>query len=364
MNFFEILMILLPAPLGIFYLSSIKSRDIYNDQPVTMLPVVSVLGGALAFGVSLLLYRHVEVGKAFFDVTVKVGLIAEFSKLIALYAIHPFFKKNFKEISDYIIYMSGISLAFCIFDLLYFGTESTSRSGVLFLNSLSSIIGSVTFSGYIGIAIYIHKRVKQNYTGILISVLLASFAHALYEAVLFPETFHILLEVLFDIVLISFLALQFWLLKIAFGFSKIRGRLTDKILIPENEILELQCKKCGSSTKSKALSFWKIKMGVCEHCGNHVIRNENIEYLFQYFLPMMHFHEFLKTLPADERLNSFDDKNKVLFDGKTQSLSANIHDLSTWLNKANREGKEEIFSIPVAGSLLWYLGLRHLASNR
>ena len=207
-----------------------------------------------------------------------------------------------------------------------------------------------------GISFYIHKKIRKNYIGILISICLASFAHGFYDGVIFHQE----LSFLFRFVFIGLIILQFWLLKTALGFSEFRGKLTDKTFAHGDKTTFLNCSKCDLSIRSKELLFWKIKAGICDNCGSYVFNAENMYNLFKYFRPIKNYQKYIKNLPSYERITPLDVNKKILFNIKRKFLSANINDLAIWLDENNNYDREEIFEIPIIGILLKYLGLRYI----
>ncbi|NJK98431.1 MAG: PrsW family intramembrane metalloprotease [Bacteroidales bacterium] len=178
--------------------------------------------GRLYFGNFIVIHvPFVEVQRNFFGAIFKIGLIEEFSKLLALMVVYYFIKKEFNEIVDGIIYITAISLGFAILENISYSLSSEDPFTLLFHRSVFSVLGHISFSGYMGISFYIHKKIRKNYLGIGLSVLLAALAHGFYDGVIFhPE-----LNFLFNFIFIALIFLQFWFLKTALGFSEFWGLL-------------------------------------------------------------------------------------------------------------------------------------------
>ena len=218
MNTQDILIIAVASLIGIVYLIKVRSYDIYEKESFLKLLIVAIAGGIISVFTSLFLYEFVEVKRNFVDAIIKIGFIEESSKLIALMIIYYFIKNDFNEIVDGIIYITAISLGFAIIENIFYVINSDTPISLLFQRSIFSVIGHISFSGYMGIAYYIHKRVTSNYLGIILSVVLASLAHGFYDGVIF----HGELSFLFKFVFVGLIFLQFWLLKTTLGFSKFR----------------------------------------------------------------------------------------------------------------------------------------------
>src|SRR5690554_4808201 len=166
--------------IGVGYLIKIRSYDIYEKEPFIALFLVAVCGGILSI-VYTFVYVFFDVKENFVDAIIKIGLIEEFAKFMALVTVYPFIKKNFNEIVDGILYISAISLGFSVIENVFYAMDSDQPFSLLFQRSIFSTLGHLSFSGYMGIAFYIHKRIHKNYVGIVFSIVLAALAHGFYD---------------------------------------------------------------------------------------------------------------------------------------------------------------------------------------
>jgi RsiW-degrading membrane proteinase PrsW (M82 family) len=352
----DLAIIVIASLVGIAYLLKLRSYDIYEKEPFLLLLMVAVVGGIISIITSLFLYKFVDVQLNFIDAIVKIGLIEEISKLLALMLIFFIIDKNFNEIVDGIIYITAISLGFAIIENIFYAFSSETPFIVLFQRSIYSTLGHISFSGYMGIAFYIHKRIHKNYLGIMLSVVIAALAHGLYDGVIFHEE----LNFLFKIVFIGLVFLQFWLLKTTLGFSKFRVNLDENTFKQSDNTLFLYCCKCDNSIKSKELTFWKIKAGHCSTCNNIVFNSENLIKLFQYFRPVLNAKKILKKLPQNKRIISLNDGGSILFNTKRSALSSYTVELGQWLKEKNCSDRKSILDMPFFGYFLKNLGLKYL----
>ena len=359
MNLQDILIIVVAALIGFGYLLLVRSYDIYEKEPLIKLLLVAVVGGLISVFVSLFLYEFVEVNYNFVDAIIKIGFIEEFSKLFALVVVYQFIKKDFNEIVDGIIYITAVSLGFAVIENVFYANNSEDPFNLLILRSIYAIIGHISFSGYMGIAFYIHKRIHKNYVGLLLSVVLASLAHGFYDGVIFqPE-----LTFLFQTVFVVLIFLQLRLLKTTLGFSKFREKFREELFIDTEHIAFLFCDNCNSSVRSTKISFWKMQAGKCETCNNIVLSSGNIIRLFQYFRPILNSKKYLRKMSKMGGIITLDDEDKILFNTKKNFLSANINGLGNWLNEQNERDIKDILKIPVLGIILKYLGLRYFVED-
>lgn len=355
----DIFIIATASLIGILYLIKVRSFDLYEKESFFKLLIVAFVGGIISVSVSLLIYEFFEVKHNFVDAIIKIGLIEESSKLIALMIIYYFIKKDFNEIVDGIIYITAISLGFAIIENIFYVLESESPMLLLFQRSIFAVMGHISFSGYMGIAYYIHKKVAPNYIGIIISVILASLAHGFYDGFLFHDE----ISYLFKFVFIGLVFLQMWLLKTTLGFSKFRVLLNETTFVETDIITFLYCSNCDCKVKSNEYSFWKVKGGKCNKCKNLVFNSGNIMLLFKYFRPVLNRKKYFKNLAKQERIISLNNNNTVLYNTKRNFLSANINNLGVWFKETNTADRINILRIPVIGIVLRFLGLRYLTDN-
>lgn len=356
MSLTDILIIISASLIGIVYLLKLRSYDIYDKEPFYKLLLMMVLGGLVSVIVSLVIYAFVETKENLFDAICKIGLIEESSKLFALVILYLIIKKDFNEIVDGIMYISAIALGFTVIENMSYCFNSEEPFLLLFNRSIFAVMGHISFSGYMGIAFYIHKKVHKNYIGILLSLGLSALAHGFYDGVIF----HYELSSFFQFVFLGLVVLQFWLLRLALGFSERRVKLNEALFNTANTTLFLHCCHCDKNIQSKELSFWKIKAGQCEHCGYYVFNEENLYQLLRYFCPIKKYKRFIKNLPTYSKIISLDENNSIRFNMHTKYLSADINALSAFLDYCNTSDKERILKIPVIGFLFKYLGLQFM----
>ncbi len=352
----QVLVITIASFFGILYLWLIRSYDIYEKEPFLRLLFTALIGGSIAIIISLVLYEFVNVKHTFTDAFIKVGLIEESSKFLALLLLYKFIKKDFDEIVDGIIYITAISLGFSIIENIKYASGAHYPIYILTVRSVISVLGHISFSGYIGIAFYIHKKIRKNYTGILLSIFLASLAHGLYDGVLFQKE----LTGFFKLVFWGLLFFQLWLLKTVLGFSDFRKSLSMAVLHESDENTFCYCCRCSKTFKSREYRFWKIKAGFCDSCNNMAVDAGNLVNLIKYFRPVINAKRYVKRLSGTKKNIALDKGDKILFNYNRGFMSADINDLSAWLNESNTQDKIRMLNKPIVGFLLRNLGLKYL----
>ena len=358
MDYQSISIIIVASLIGLVYLLKIRNVDIYEKEPFWKLLMVAIFGGIISVIASLILYEFVDVQHNFVDAIIKIGFIEELSKLLALMALVSFIKNDFNEIADGVIYITAIALGFAIIENIFYTFNYNNSYTLLFQRSIFAVMGHISFSGYMGLAYYIHKRVHKNYLGIILSVILAALAHGLYDGVLFEEV----LNPIFNIVFIILIILQYRLFKALLGFSKFRQNMSKDIFVKTQNTLFLYCCKCDKSLKSNEFEFQKIKIGYCDSCGNAIVNSDNIFHMIEYYRPTLKPSKFLKRINKTEKITFLDEGKKVYFHTQRTYLSSEINDLAGWLNNSNSNDEKKILNIPILGSLIKLLGIRYISN--
>ncbi len=353
----EILIIALATLIGLAYLLKVRSYDIYEKEPLFLLLVVSVIGGVVSIGATAFLYLFVKVNYTFSDAIFKIGIIEELSKLIALIAVYRLISKEFNEIVDGIIYITAISLGFAVIENISYAFSSDYPFTILSLRSVVSVLGHISFSGYMGIAFYIHKKVHKNYVGLGLAIMLSSLAHGFYNGFLFSPMFNLF----FVFIFIALIVFQFWFLRTALGFSGFRKELVAIEFEEKDNPAQLFCCGCERKINEKEISFGKIKGGFCSACKRIIFSYQNTIHLLHYFRPVLKARNFLKHLQwKRNRIIALDAGEYVLYDTRTRFLSAPILELSLWLKTSNIQDESKVLNRPVIGFLLKNVGLKYL----
>jgi len=350
------IIISLATLIGFAYLLKVRNYDIYEKEPITKLLLVAIVGGLISVISSTILYQFVTVKYNFINAIFKVGIIEELSKLLALVIVYRFIKKDFNEIVDGIIYITAVSLGFSIIENIFYAFKAEYPFAVLALRSVTSIIGHISFTGYMGIAFYIHKKVHKNYLGLLFALFLSSLAHGFYDGFLFHKE----LMAFFIFIFIALITFQIWFLRTALGFSNFREELASVKFIETDETVKGYCCRCEKFIENKEITYGNIKGCTCETCKNLIFNHKNILHLFRYFRPILKGKHFLKIqVFTKKRIINLDKENQILYDTKNKSLSAPIIDLSNWLMANNILDESSVLKRPLTGFIIKNIGLKY-----
>lgn len=348
--------------IGIIYIFFLRSFDIYEKDHWFKLFISFLAGGLIAILFAGVVYQFIDVEHNMSDAILKIGITEESAKLMAFFIIFMIFGKDIDEPVDGVIYMSAIALGFACIESISYALNSQTPYLILFLRAFVSVVGHITFTGYMGIALYVHLKVKRNYTGILLSLALAALAHGLYDGLLFNPDLNFLFKYLFAAVIIF----HFYMIRIALSFSGFRQRFS-RGLFEENGSTALStCIACTTNGTNKQLSFWKIHPHLCTNCGNLIFTSYSFKMLMRYFRPVFrpgHYRQKLARNQDDSGLSLIEGQTELIYSPALRLFSMNPEILENWIRSSYRDDRRGALRMPLSGFILRYLGLRHLENN-
>ncbi len=345
-------LIFLTYAVGFIYLLFIRHYDIYEKEPISKLILFSFFGGIVSIFVASFFYLFVHPRQNFIDAILLVGTVEELAKLITFLVLYKLIKKNFDEIVDGIIYIAALSLGFSVVENLFYALESDYPYKLLALRFLTATIGHITFSVYMGIALYIHKKVHKNYLGLIFAFLLSTLAHGFYDGVIFqPE-----LNLFFIPLFIFLIWMSFKLLKLAYAYSKMKYELKlDGFLT--HEILPVECCHCGE-TGAKTYRFKNQNIYVCQSCDHLLIETRVFRNLMQYYRPVFDSKKYMKKNFQSGSIY-LDQEKLIYFQANKKRINASLAALKAWLNYQNQADIEK-YQQKFTGKIFYFLGLRYL----
>ncbi len=340
---------------GFAFLWFIRHLDKYDKEPYTKLILLSIFGGLTAVIVTWLLYLKIHPQKSLWDAIFKIGTVEEFSKLITLFILYKFFAKDFDEIVDGIIYVAAISLGFSVIENIFYAVYAPDPYILLFKRFMFATIGHISFSVYMGIAFYIHKKVRRNYAGLLLAYVLAVLGHGLYDGFIFDQH----LTVFFIFIYLALLIFQFRLLKVAYAYSKMKKSLSwnNMKLIKSNQMI-WDCCRC-SGQNNRLFLFQNIKIYQCEHCQHAILKEKDFKKILQYFRPKMSQKKFFKDLKTANLQPSDIFDNTGLYNQTKQRINIPLPYLEQWLKSGNRQDLA-LYHRHLEGWLFKHLGFKYL----
>ncbi len=354
MNLTSISLVLLSYFIGFLFLLFIRKHDKYDKEPLLRLIFFTILGGISAVLVTSLLYLFVHAQYNFHDAVLKVATVEEFSKILTLFLLYGMIKSELDEIVDGIIYVAAISLGFSVIENIFYALDATYPYSVLFKRFLFATVGHISFSVYMGIAFYIHKKVHKNYLGLFIAYILSVLAHGFYDGVLFEPD----LVVLFFPVYFLLIYLQFRLLKVAYAYSQMKQRLDlDKMKLIRNDV-PVYCCNCQQNLADKYI-FESFDLHVCQHCGHMISSKKNFDKILKYFRPKLSRKSYFKKLDSHVKVLSLDKDGTILYHPKKYRLNADMQSFNDWLKTANKDDITA-YANTLEGKIFHLLGFKYL----
>ena len=336
--------------IGFLFLLFIRSYDKYDKEPLGRLVLFSFLGGIISTGVTTVLYVFVHPHFSLQDAIFKVGVVEEFSKLLTLFLLYRLIKSEFDEIVDGIIYVAAISLGFSVIENIFYAIRATHPHTLLLQRFLFATVGHISFSVYMGIAFYIHKKIKPNYGGLFLAFALAALAHGLYDGMLFEPQ----LNMWFIPVYVLLIYFQFRLLKVAYAYSLMKQNfaLYNMKLIRKDK--QVHCCHCGQNTADE-YRFNNIRIYVCRHCQHTITTQKSFDKILKYFRPKLERKKYFKEMDIFENLVILNADETAKYHPQKQKLNADIDDLNKWLKKENKKDLRA-YAKTLEGKIFYLLG--------
>lgn len=345
--------------IGVFYIFFLRSFDIYEKDPWLKLFISFLVGGLLSIFFAGVIYQFFDVEYTMSDAIFKIGITEESAKMIAFFIIFWLFGKDIDEPVDGVLYMSSIALGFACIESISYAQNSSTPYLILFLRAFVSVVGHITFTGYMGIALFIHLKVRKNYTGIILSLSLAALAHGLYDGLLFNPHLNFLFKYLFVAVTLFHL----YMIRIALNFSGFRQKFSLDLFEEENHGELSSCISCKKDSVNRKLAFWKIYPYMCSQCGNILFTSHSFRMLMRYFRPVIRTRRLRNRMAKKANkagISLIDGNEELLYNHGYGMFSMNPVSLTGWIRSSYRNDRKNALQRPVSGPILRYLGLRYL----
>lgn len=340
---------------GFVFLLLIRSYDKYDKEPLWRMILLSFFGGIVSVMVSSFLYAFVHPKYNLTDAILKIGTVEEFSKLAALFILYKIISQEFDEIVDGIIYVAAVALGFSVIENVFYAQHASFPLTVLFKRFLFATVGHISFSVYMGIAFYIHKKVRKNYSGLFLSFILATLAHGLYDGFLFNRNLTVLFIPLYIFLIIS----QFRLLKVAYAYSKLKnsfGGIHYKTVKHNNNTL--QCCNCFEND-TRQMHLKKNKISVCNNCNHVIISKNTFNRLLKYYRPKLNRKTFFNTIEFQGKQVPLNKDKTVIYHNHKERLNADFNDFKEWLRYENKRDLKK-YHQTLEGRVFYQLGFKYL----
>ncbi len=339
---------------GFLFLLKIRSYDKYEPEPLWQLIKFTLLGGIVSVVTASIIYEFVYPQRTFIDAIFRVGTVEEGAKLITIFLLYKIVRKDFDEIVDGIIYIAAIALGFSVLENIMYAMKSVNPYSTLALRFFTATIGHISFSVYLGIAFYIHKKVHKNYFGLFLAFILSTLAHGFYDGFIFDTR----LTFLFFPAFIFFIYLQFRLLKVAYAYSKMKKNIPFFFDKKDAKFKhDTYCCNCETSQTNGYL-FNNHLIEVCDTCENVIIEQDSFDNLLKYFRPKLNRKQFFNSFIFIGR-HYLNVEETIKYSNQKQRLNANQIDFINWLKEENNKDLLN-YHRTIEGKIFNLLGFRFL----
>jgi len=340
--------------IGFLFLLLIRSYDKYDKEPIYKLIIFSVLGGIVAVLSATVLYLFIHPKYNLTDAILKVGTVEELSKLLTLFLLYKLIKNEFDEIVDGIIYVAAISLGFSVIENIFYAINDSQPYTLLLKRFLFATIGHISFSVYMGIAFYIHKKIHRNYLGLFLAFVLATLAHGLYDGFIFNKD----LTFLFLPTYFLLIYFQFRLLKVAYAYSKMKVPFQPQNMKSGKTNRQYTCCNCQNNDL-QVYYFDKTKLYVCQSCQNHILTANNFSKLLKYFRPKLNRKKYLKELNNLGGVIYLSADQKTAYHSRHKRVNAELQSIEQWLKQENLRDLN-LYTKTLEGKIFRQLGFKYL----
>lgn len=199
---------------GVFLVIYFYLQDKYEPEPIKKIiisfflgfvaAILAIVGEIFLENTLLNMFSgiYIQIVKAF----VVVGFVEEFSKFLMV-RLGPYKSSHFNELMDGIVYTVSVSLGFATLENIFYVISGGFSVGIM--RAMLSVPAHAFFSAimgfYIGRAKFTKNIVKRNIL-LVLSVLLASFFHGLYDYIIF-------VKILYGLAIIPLLIALYFMLK-------------------------------------------------------------------------------------------------------------------------------------------------------
>lgn len=340
--------------IGLLYILWFRYKDVHEPEPVAYMLLSFAIGGVLSIVISSILYLVIPVSMNFSGAFV-VGFVEELGKLLAFLTILPIIKKEMDELVDGLIYMGCVALGFAVIENVFYSMNSPSPYSLLGLRAVTSTIGHISFSAYIGVAFVIHLREDKNFSGIFWGFIFAMITHGLYDAVLFETN----LNKLFGFVYLTGALIQYNILLLLLSFSKYRQPFDESFFTKHFSGENLTCPNCGNNEGNLEFVFRRIKMMKCPNCKLNTMDKYSTKRVFNYYRPLFEIRRVMQRKPNSATLH-FSPPLQIFYNRRKQFFAFSLTDVKKWFFESNIKDRNHMMLHKVYSPLVNLLGFKKI----
>jgi RsiW-degrading membrane proteinase PrsW (M82 family) len=284
--------------LGIFAIRFLQRFDVYDREPFWSMAVAVLLGGVVSVVLALGIYEflHLFIPRSFSwtfaGAFLIVGTVEEFAKLIGLLVVFPLLRKQINEINDSIIYMACVALGFSLVENYMYANSAPGQETLLFMRLFISTPMHITFSVFMGYALYRVFYEKKHFKILLVAYLWGVILHGAFDGVLFINLAPLIIfPVGIGIQQVFALAnYTNYLSPYKLRFANIAEKYT------LDQVVRRECPFCRDKTVNDAIHFKNIRLNYCHRCRHYHGKQENITRLLNYLQPQFTFGNKTRAL--------------------------------------------------------------------
>lgn len=286
-----ILLLILNIGIGFWLIGMVRKQDYYSSEPMRMLVLATIVGGAIAIGIttglgSLFAAMDLPQGNGVASFFLLTGPIEETSKLIGFFIFIKLFKVDFEEPIDAVVYMSCIALGFSLIENLGYALGTPYLLGI---RSVTSTPMHIIFSVTMALVFATNTKRDRLALSLIKAVLVASFFHGLYDSLVYLKVMRI------DTLLMLIIGAVAWAQKI-FGYALLnspnRRPFLENVLANGKPAAIKLCLACNKEAGHQVYSFRDVTVEECQNCKNVVIPEKKARNFFKFFLP--NYSNFLR----------------------------------------------------------------------
>ncbi|MFO8054145.1 MAG: PrsW family intramembrane metalloprotease [Bacteroidales bacterium] len=337
--------------LGVLAIRYLQRFDIYDREPYWSMLVAVLIGGFSSVFIGLALYEVImpflpaAFTYTFTGALLVIGPVEELAKLLGLVVCWPIIRKQISEVNDSIIYMACVALGFSLIENYMYATRIEGSEYLLFLRLFISTPMHITFSVFMGYALYRIVYNGKSLKTLGIAFLWAVILHGAFDGFLFNGQ-PLLVAIL------AFISIQQVLALANFSnyLSPYKLRFNN---IAENyrldQATEKHCPYCRGTTLNDVISFKSIILFHCHTCKHYHGTQENITRLLNYLHPRFRIgkkpRELEKTYYGNKEVYTFENTIHFSSSGLTQGFFG-LADITALTAKMKNRAKQKLRNNP------------------
>ena len=263
----------------------LRTLDIHEKEPFHKLFLVTLIGGVSSIFISVFIYNYfnflgVTNIKTILGAIFIIGPVEEGAKLITFFLLLPLIKNEMNEPTDGPIYMACIGLGFSLIENVFYALNSEMPWTILSLRLVTATPMHISFSIFMGVAIYYHLFKQSNVKAICVSYMFASLIHGLYDVAIFSG-----IGLIFIFVFV-WLARNWIITILGYSASTSPFRMSLKEFINSHQSYDHSspiCNHCGNADNKLTHKFEKIEIHQCTSCKYYITTKSSFSYLFRHF---------------------------------------------------------------------------------